>query len=65
MVPWEQYMQAGNEAYQRGEYEKARNQLEAAPWEVEATDPRLATSLNNLANLHQTQGGYAEAQPLH
>jgi tetratricopeptide (TPR) repeat protein len=28
-------------------------------------DPRLATSLNNLAALYQAQGKYAEAEPLH
>ncbi len=28
-------------------------------------DPRLATSLNNLAGLYRAQGKYAEAEPLY
>ncbi len=33
--------------------------------EFEPEDPRLATSLNNLAVLYRVQGRYAEAEPLH
>ncbi len=33
--------------------------------EFEPEDPRLATSLNNLAVLYRVQGRYAEAEPLY
>ena len=65
---WDRYNAAGMQAYQQGNYAEAEKQLSAALREAEKfgpQDPRLATSLNNLAGLYQTQGKYAEAEPLH
>ncbi len=59
---------AGIEAYQRGDYAEAEKQFRAALNEAEGfgpQDPRLARSLNNLAELYRVQGRYAEAEPLH
>ncbi len=52
---WETYMAAGDKAYQQGNYPEAEKQLAAALKEAEGfgpQDPRLATSLNNLAELY-------------
>ncbi len=63
VTPWETYMDAGDKAYQQGNYPEAEKQLEAAVKEAEGfgpQDPRLATSLNNLAEvspLTQTLSG--------
>ncbi len=65
---WETYMDAATAAYQQGNYPEAEKQLEAALKEAEGfgpQDPRLATSLNNLALLYKTQGKYGEAEPLY
>ncbi len=65
--PWETYMAAGNKAYQQGNYAEAEKQFAAALEEAEQfapEDPRLATSLNNLAALY-AQGRYAEVEPLY
>ncbi len=66
--PWETYMAAGDKAYQQGNYQEAEKQLVAALKEAEGfgpQDPGLATSLNDLAVVFQTQGKYADAEPLH
>ena len=66
--PWQSYMDAGVEAYQQGNYPEAEKLFAAALKEAEwfgPQDPRLATSLNNLAELYRVQGRYAEAEPLH
>ena len=66
--PWETYMDAGDKAYQQGNYPEAEKQLETAVKEAEGfgpQDPRLAVSLNNLAKLYHDQGKYAEAEPFH
>ena len=65
---WETYMAAATKAYQQGNYPEAEKQLGAALKEAEGLgpqDPRLATSLNNLAVLYIIQGKYAEAEPLY
>ncbi len=65
---WETYMAAATKAYQQGNYPEAEKQLGAALKEAEGfgpQDPRLATSLNNLAVLYRAQGKYAEAEPLY
>ncbi len=65
---WETYAAAGVKAYQQGNYPEAEKYLAAAVKEAEGfgpQDPRLATSLNNLAGLYHAQGKYAEAEPLH
>ena len=65
---WETYSTSGIDAYQQGDYAEAEKQFGAALKEAEKfgpQDPRLATSLNNLAELYRAQGRYAEAEPLH
>ena len=60
-VRWRQYYDAGMEAYQRGDYAEAVRQTQFALKEAEdfgEEDPRLATSLNNLAFLYNAQGRY-------
>ena len=64
---WEKYIKAGEEAYRRGQYVEAQKQFLAALKEAERfgnLDPRLATSLNDLAEVHRKQGQYAKAEPL-
>ncbi len=64
---WQGHMVAGDQAYQQGNYPEAEKQLVAALKEAEGfgpQDPRLATSLNELALLYRAQGKYAEAEPL-
>ena len=65
---WQKYIMAGNKAYRSGQYAKAEKQWVAALKEAEKfgqEDPRLATSLNNLAALYQAQSKYAKAEPLY
>ena len=65
---WKKYNQAGIAAYRQGNYTEAVKQLEAALKEAEQfgeRDPRLGSSLNNLAELYRAQGRYAEAHPLY
>ncbi len=65
---WERYLHAGAAAYQQGNYAEAVKQTKAALSAAEAfgpNDPRLATTLNNLALLYKAQGNYAEAEPLY
>ncbi len=65
---WDRYMAAARQAYEQGHYDEAEKQLLVALKEAEnfgEQDPRLATSLNNLAGLYSAQGKYAEAEPLH
>ena len=64
---WERHMRAGEAAYQQGDYAEAVNQTKASLKAAEAfgsDDPRLATSLNNLAVICEAQGWYGEAEPL-
>ncbi len=61
-------MAAGDKAYQQGNYPEAEKQLAAALKEAGGfgpQDPRLATSLNSLAELYHAQGRYAETEPLY
>ncbi len=65
---WERYMRTGAAAYQQGNYAEAVKQTKAALSAAEAfgpDDPRLATSLNNLAALYYAQRRYDEAEPLY
>lgn len=67
-VPWDTYMEAGEQAYRQGRYAEAEKALRAALNEAERfgpQDPRLAASFNNLAALYRAQGKYAEAEPLY
>ena len=66
--PWQSHMVAGAQAYQQGNYPEAEKRLVAAVEEAEGfgpRDPRLATTLNNLAVLYQARGKYTEAEPLY
>ena len=65
---WESHLQAGMTAYQQGNYAKAEQKFSAALEKAKKfgpQDPRLATTLNNLAALYVTQGKYAEAESLY
>ena len=65
---WQSYIDGAVEAYVEGDYAEARKQFERAVKTAEAfgsEDPRLATSLNGLAETYRAQGRYAEAEPLH
>ena len=65
---WESNNAAGVKAFQQGRYADAEKLFLAALEEAEGfgpDDPRLATSLNNLAGLYDNQGKYAEAEPLY
>ena len=65
---WDFYMQAGQDAYDRGDYDIAETHWLTALKEAESfgpQDPRLGTSLDRVATLHQAQGNYAEAEPLY
>ena len=64
---WEKVSNAGMKAFQEGRYSKAEKHLTAALEEAEKfgeQDPRLATSLDNLAFLFHNQRIYGEAEPL-
>ncbi len=64
---WERLSADGQTAYQAGRYAEAEEPLLAALQEAERfgeQDPRLATSLSNLAELYRAQGNYAEAKLL-
>jgi len=61
---WKTHDDAGTEAYQAGRYAEAEKQFKIALAEAEEFGPsdlRLATSLNNLALLYDTQGKYDQA----
>ncbi len=65
---WEKWNTTGTKAYRQGRYVDAEKSLEATLKETEHFEPqdlRLAVSLNNLAALYETQGKYAEAEPLY
>ena len=59
--------QKGVEAYERGDYKQAESHLRAGLDDAKfgPNDPRLATSLNNLAEIYRVQGRYAEAEPFY
>lgn len=60
---WQSRMRAGDEAYRRGDHGEAERHWKAQlEFEVNMGSNR---SLDNLAMLYQTQGKYAEAEPLY
>ncbi len=62
---WERYNVAGQQAMSAGKKEDAAKHFQLAVTEAEKMgekDPRLATSLNNLANCLRSQGKHAEAE---
>ncbi len=65
---WETHNDAGREAYRAGRYAEAEKEFQSALAEAEKfgpSDSRLATSLNNLAQLYRAQGLYERAEPLY
>ncbi|MCZ6577411.1 MAG: tetratricopeptide repeat protein [Gammaproteobacteria bacterium] len=65
---WERHLRAGEAAYEQGYLAEAVKQTKAALSLAEAfgpDDPRLATTLTNLALFYKTQGKSAEAEPLY
>ncbi len=65
---WDSIMADAVKAYQQADYAQAEKLLLAALKEAEKfgnQDPRLAISLNNLAELYRAQGKYSEAEPLY
>ncbi len=65
---WETLVADGETAFQAGRYAEAEKLCLAALKEAEVfgeQDPRLATSLNNLAVLYDAQGNYAQAEPFY
>jgi len=65
---WESNIAAGEKAFQQGRYADAAKLFLVALEQAEEfglQDPRLATSLNNLAELYRVQGKYAETEPLY
>ncbi len=64
---WDQHNVEGVKALEQGNYVEAEDWFKSALTEAERfgpEDPRLATSLNNLAELHRARGRYAEADRL-
>ena len=67
-VLWQDRLDSGKKAFEKGDYAEAQKQFLAALQEAEAFGPqalRLAAALNNLAALYHAQGKYAEAKPLY
>ncbi len=65
---WDSIMAGAAKAYQQADYAEAEKLFLGALKEAEKfgdQDPRLATSLNNLALLYHNQGRYAQAEPLY
>ncbi len=64
---WNEDMRAASLAYQQGRYADAERLLKAAMKEAERfgpEDPRLITTLDNLATVYHAQGRYEAAEPL-
>lgn len=67
-MTWEQYMDEGLEAYERGRYGQAEKLYLAALEKAEAfgdRDPRLGSTLKNLAELYRSQGKNDKAEQLY
>jgi tetratricopeptide (TPR) repeat protein len=65
---WETATTTGVKAFEQGHYPAAARQFQAAlaiAQEWQADDPRLATSLMNMAIVYHTQGQYEQAAPLY
>jgi len=65
---WERYNITGQQAMADGRSKDAESQFKLALGEAEklgAMDPKVATSLVNLANCFRQQGKYLEAEPLY
>jgi len=68
-IEWRIFNQEVVELYGKGLYDRAvvmaKHALEVAEKAVGPDHPDVATSLNNLALLYETQGAYAKAEPLY
>ncbi len=65
---WDSIMADAAKAYQQADYAESEKLFLAALKEAEKfgdQDPRLATSLNNLAATYRVRGKYSEAEPLY
>ena len=66
---WEILIQEAQSLYQEGKYDRAvvvaKKALKVAEKNFGPNHPHVATSLNNLALLYQTQGQYGPAEPLY
>ncbi len=65
---WKDYMEAARAAHERGNDAEAEREVLAALEEarnIGPGDPHLPYTLNYLALLYQTQGRFAEAEPLY
>jgi hypothetical protein len=67
-IEWDILSKEVQELYRAGKYDRsklvAQKALEVAEQNVGAHHPDVATSLNSLALLYDTQGEYAMAEPL-
>ena len=64
---WQRYDQSADTALREGELEKAHRSCEQAlksAQQFRPDDPRLAHTLNILANVYRAQGNYGQAEPL-
>ncbi len=65
---WDELNKKTIELFRSGKYpealESAKKALSEAEAEFGATDPRVARSLNNLAEIYRSQANYDEAEPL-
>lgn len=64
---WNAYNKAGQAAYKAGDYAEAAEEFRKAVELAQASenqDLRLATSLNNLAEVYRVQGDLSKAEPL-
>lgn len=64
---WERYNISAQQCLSQGKVTEAENYFRLALKEVESAtkDPKLPTTLNNLANCLRQQGRYQEAEPLY
>ena len=67
-IEWDVLNDEVRELFRTGKYDRgvvvAKKALEVAEQNVSSNHPDVATSLNNLALLYESQGHYAQAEPL-
>jgi len=64
---WNNLSEAGRVAFQQGQYEEAATRYREALQEANRfaeNDPRLETTLDNLARIYEIQGKYSDAESL-
>ena len=68
-IEWEALNTEVLSLYRQGDFDRAvviaTKALQVAEQAMGANHPSVATSLNNLAEIYQTQGQYAQAVPLY